>query len=237
MLGKNIYSLTYEEAKNIALEELDIKGHQCILTDFGNAFGYSILVFKNGKHIHFANDYELHHHYLVQEKGRDALKAYYIETMNHKLYTDEELLAGIKTYDEYDKKQYFLRNYWIMRYENVSIFCIGDEESKTVEGSKASFPFYNPVSFCYVADKGIVEDSLRFHRHLEKEYEALKGNDETFREMVRRELANHEACITCDYTDALDALGIKYDELTEAQKKIVKEELHKETGRYCMLSA
>ena len=51
--------------------------------------------------------------------------------------------------------------------------------------------------------------------------------------MVSRELANHEACITCDYTDALDALGLRFDELTEAQQEIVKKELDRQIHAYC----
>ncbi len=46
--------------------------------------------------------------------------------------------------------------------------------------------------------------------------------------MVSSELANHEAGYTCDYTEALDALGMKFEELTEEQKIIVKEELKKQ---------
>lgn len=53
------------------------------------------------------------------------------------------------------------------------------------------------------------------------------------RGMVRKELANHEACITCDYTDALDALGMKYAELTEEKQQIVKEELKRQIENYC----
>ena len=51
--------------------------------------------------------------------------------------------------------------------------------------------------------------------------------------MISRELANHEACITCDYTDALDALGFRFEELTEAQQKIVKKELNRQIQAYC----
>ena len=50
--------------------------------------------------------------------------------------------------------------------------------------------------------------------------------------MVSRELANHEACVTGEYTSALDALGFRFEELTEAQQKIVIKELHRQIDAY-----
>lgn len=228
-----IRSLTVEEARQMAIETMKIKDHECIFVDFGGYFGYSVLVFKNGKHIHYADDFELHHSHIVKESGKEALKQWYIDTLNRKLYTDAELLEDVKTYDEYEKKNYFLRNYYIMRYDYVSIFGIGEEEHKKIEEGKKTHPFYNPVSFCYVKDESIVKTQSEILKHLEESFEKLKASDETFKEMVSRELANHEACITCDYTDALDALGLRFDELTEAQQEIVKKELNRQIQTYC----
>lgn len=228
-----IENLKYEEAQKIAIETVTIKEHECIFVDFKNTFGYSVLVFKDGKHIYYANDYELHHNYIVEESGKEALKEYYIREMNEKLYTDTELLEAVKTYDEYKKKDYFLRNYWIMRFDNLSIFGAGEEAQRKFDSEKPNFPFYNPISFCYVADKNIVDASRKFMQYLKKSYEALKENTEEFRKMVSYELANHEACVTCDYRSALDALGMKFEELTEEKKKIVKEELSKQIQNYC----
>lgn len=230
-----IENLTYEEAKEIALETLEIKEHDCIIADFDGHFGYSVLVFKNGKHIYYANDYELHHKWLVKENGREALKQFYIDSLNRKLYTDAELMEEVKTYDEYEKKSYFLRNYWIMRYDYLSIFRINPtkEEEAEYQEKKKMFPFSNPVSFCYVAEKEIVDTQKRYLAHLESAYKRLKENVETFREMISRELANHEACITCNYTDALTALGLTWNGLTEEQQKITKQELKKQIKRYC----
>lgn len=218
----DIQNLTYEEVQKNALEIMTIKDHNCVFVDFGGSFGYSVLVFRNGKHIYYVNDYELHHSYMVKHEGKETLRKYYIDTMNNKLFTDAELLQGITSYDEYKRKNYFLRNYWIMQFDRLSIFGIGEEAQKEFDEAKPKFPFYNPVSFCYVADVGIVEKSKMFSEYLEKEYAELKTDDEAFRDMVSRELANHEACVTCDYTDALDALDIVFEELTEAKQHIVK---------------
>lgn len=230
-----IENLTYEETAAIALEHLTIKDHDCFFVDFGGYFGYSALVFKNGKHIYHANDYELHHHHLVKEKGRDTLKEYYIKEMNGKLYTDVEMMEEPTSYDEYEKKNHFLRNYHIMRYDHESIFFIGtdaerEERKKRIE---KNYPYYNPVSFCYVAEPEIINIQKKYLKILQNAYKHLQNNLEVFREMVRKELANHEACITCDYTDALDALGLTFEELTEEKQKIVKEELRKQIENYC----
>lgn len=228
----NIEKLTYEEAKSLAVETMRIKDHTCIFAELGESFGYSILVFKNGMQIRYANDYELHHRWLVKEKGKEALRDFYIKEMQNKLYTDEELLQDIKSYDEYDKKSYFLRNYWIMRYDYLTAFAIGKKNQEKLEEDKKEYPFFNPISFCYVKDKNIIYTQTKLYKHIEKEFKKLKSNNDTFREMIRSELANHEACITCDYTEALNALGMEYDELTDEQKRIVKEELNKQINNY-----
>lgn len=54
---RDIQAMTEADAATIALEKLDIKGHTVYLVDFGGYFGYSCLVFKNGHHIYYANDY------------------------------------------------------------------------------------------------------------------------------------------------------------------------------------
>lgn len=230
-----IEKLTYEEAKNNALESMNIKDHDCFLIDFGGYFGYSILVFKNRRHIYHANDYELHHHWLVKEKGRDALREYYINEMNEKLFTDTEMMEEPTSYDEYEKKSYFLRKYYIMRYDHESIFFIGtdaerEERKKRIE---RNYPYYNPVSFCYVAEPEIINIQKKYLEILKNAYKCLQNNLEVFREMVRKELANYEACITCDYTDALDALGLTFEELAKDKQKIVKEELKRQIENYC----
>ena len=227
-----IESLTVEEARELAQEIMEIKGYECIFVDFKDRFGYSVLVFKNGKHIHYANDYELHHEYMIEEQGKEALRQFYVDEMNSRLFTDAELLEDIKTYNEYKRKDYFLRNYWIMCYDRLSIFGIGEKAQQEFDNAKPNFPFYNPVSFCYVSDAEIVKIQNKFSEHLKTAYAKLKENNDTFREMISYELANHEACITCDYTDALQSLGFTWERLTDEQRLITLEELEKQCKWY-----
>ncbi|MDD6483997.1 MAG: hypothetical protein PUF72_05420 [Clostridiales bacterium] len=231
MTIREIENLTYNDALKLAIETKEVKGHQIVFVDFGDTFGYSALVFKDGKHIYYANDYELHHGHMVKESGKKALRQWYIATLNNKLYTEAEMLEDIKSYDEYKQKEHFLRSYYIMRYDYISMFGIGEEAE--IKKKRKQFPFSNPISFCYVADENIIKEQMTYLRHLQKSYNELKSNAETFREMISCELANHEACVTCDYKDALDALGLRFEDLTKAQQLIVKEELKKQIDEYC----
>lgn len=223
-----IEALTIEEAKSIALEVIEIKEHECVFVDFEGYFGYSVLVFKNGKHIYYADDFELHHSHM----GKETLKQWYIDTLNRKLFIDAELLEDVKTYDEYKNKINYLRNYYILRYDFVSMFAINEEERKAIEEGKKTHPFFNPISYCYVADKYIIEMQSKYLNHLKRAFNQLKNNMETFREMVSYQLANYEACISYRYEDALDALGMKFEDLTEEKQKVVKEELEKQINNY-----
>ena len=228
----DIENLTYDQAKEKAIETLSIKGHDCFLIDFSGYFGYSILVFKNKRYVRYANDYELHHEWLVKEKSKEALKEYYIKKLNEILFTEDELLKPIKDYDEYKRKDHFLRNYWIMRYDYLSIFGIGEEAQREFDRQKKFYPVYDQFSFCYVKNEEIVNEQAKYMNNIESEYKKLKEDLDKFREMISYELANHEACITGEVDDTLDALGYRWEDLTDKQKKIVKEELQKQVYNY-----
>jgi len=223
---REIESLTVKDLKEFQTELINIKGHDCYLVDLGGCFGYSILVFKNDRHIYHANDYQLHH----KSKDKENLKDYYIKTLNNKLFTESELLGGIKDYNEYKNKDYYIRNYWIMQFEYVSIFYIGEPSKNQKEAEKKMV--YCPPCFSYVNDKEIVENAYKFINHIEKSYQKTMEDIEVFKKMISYELSNHEACITMDYTDALDSLGLKLEELTDIQQDVVVKELNRQVKAY-----
>ena len=234
MTIQEIEKLTFAQAKSMAIENVKIKEHDCFFVELGEYFGYSVLVFKNGRHIHYANDYELHHSLTVKKKGKEGLKQYYIELLNKKLFTDSELLEPIGSYEEYNRKDYFLRNLWIMRYDYISAFAISDNAQNAIEVSKKTHPFFNPMSFCYVANKEIIHQESKYFEHLQKEFEKLSNDLDSFRKIIATELANHEACLTCDYKEALSAIGLKFDDLPIDKQNIVKVELKKQIDNYQM---
>ena len=211
MTIREIEKLTFAQAKSIAIE------HDCFFVELGGHFGYSVLVFKNGRHIYHANDYELLHSFTVEKNGKEGIWQYYIKSLNKKLFTDSELLEPIDSYEEYNRKDYFLRNLWIMRYDYISAFAI-----------------FNSMSFCYVANKEIIDEESKYFEHLQKEYEKLSNDLDSFREIIAIELANHEACLTCDYKEALSAIGLKFDDLPIDKQNIVKVELKKQIDNYQM---
>lgn len=206
------------------VDKLDIKGYDIYIVDFGGAFGLSALVFKNWRHIYYANDYQLHH------SGMDVaeLLKYYEEKLNRVLFTEDELGEAIHSYDEYRRKSQYLHNYWVMQFSYLSIFG-NPKEDKTVE--RAAHPYLCNVCFCYVADKAICERARELLEQINKAHVIFMESDEAFREAVSYELANHEAGITCDYRDALSALGCTYKELSAERQRIVREELNREIRR------
>ena len=74
---RDIEALTEEQAAAMAIETASVKGHQVYFVDFGGYFGYSVLVFADGHHIKYANDYELHH----KDKSRDELQEFYLSSL------------------------------------------------------------------------------------------------------------------------------------------------------------
>lgn len=217
---KQIEALTIEEVMQIALETEKIKGYTVFFVDLKDRFGYSALVFKSNKQIHYVNEYQLHY----SETDTKILKEKFVDTLNKKLYTLEELKT-VASYADYKNKMHYLRNYHIQEFDHVSIFGIG----KTLEAPEDWI--YNPVSFCYCPEE-IVETEKSALETLKKAFEELLQDDEVFRKMIRYELANHEACITCRYDDTLSDLGLKFEELPEHRQKIVIAELKKQIQNY-----
>ena len=224
-----IEALTQEEVetlynKLLNSEKHNIKGFDVYFIDLGGYFGFSALVFGNNHHIYYANDYELHHKHMTREE----LRTWYIDTLNHKLYSESELLNSINDYDEYRAKEHFIRNYWIQQFDHFSMFAIisTPEQEKAFEQERNKYKYTNNVSFCYVNDLKALKN-IDYLKHLDIEYKKLKSDNDKFRTMIRYELRNHEACITYDYTDALGALGLSYNKLTAEQQRIVRNELNK----------
>ena len=200
-----IEGITEETAKEMATEMIDIKGHNVYLIDFGGYFKYSACVFLNGKHIYHANDYELHH----SNRDRAWLKQWYIDTLNYKLYTESEILEPIKDYDEATKKEHYLRNYYPMQKDRVSIFAINPSEEEKMEFKKRTANMtYNPFSFCYMEDAEFVKHQAELFRGLQKRKAEMENNYDYYVDAFLSEMYNHEYGINwqADY-DTLSAFG------------------------------
>ena len=78
------------------------------------------------------------------------------------------------------------------------------------------------------SDRNLIVSTFKRHR---EELDAAIAADETgegfILDMFRYELANHEYCITCDYEDTLDAVGLTEEDLQQQPK------LYKALRRAC----
>lgn len=203
---RNIENMTEDEVKEIARTSKEINGHTVYFVDFKNAFGYSALVFADGKHIHYANDHELHHRHM----SRSELYKWYVKTMSNKLYTEEQLLEPIRDYDDYAARTRFLRNYYPMRRKSESIFgIVHSEKERKAWQKKVKRMFYSDIAFAYFDDPEFVEHMEKLMQGIENRWTEKVDDFDTWKAAFKYEMANHEYIINCyqgDW-DTLSAFG------------------------------
>lgn len=215
---ENIENMTEQDAQQMTIDAATVKEHQIYFVDFGGAFGFSCLVFKDGAHIFYANDYELHHRY--GNKTHDELRDMYIKSLSNKLFTDEEIAAPLKTYEEYTAKEHYLHNYYGMRRPYISIFGIfNTKEQCDAFDKKTAGMIYNPVSFGYYAPDcaEFVNHQKELYAVLESRFDEMKNNYEYIKNAFYHEMLNIEYGINwqADF-DTLSHFGnIKYSENEE----------------------
>lgn len=205
-----IEEMTEREAQAMALETMQIKGHNIYFVDFEGFFKYSALVFMDGMHIYYANDYELHH----PKKTREELRDWYIKTLNHKLYTEDEISGPVTDYDEYTAKSYFLHNYYGMRCKHDSIFRCEAKEGKRKTAGK----IYDMVSFAYYEDADFVKHHVELYNALEKSWKKRQSDYEFIKSAFISEMWNHEYAINWQGDwDVLSVFGnIRYKDSDNA---------------------
>lgn len=184
-----IEALDESTVKAMAMETVGIKGHTVYFADLGEYFGYSALVFADGRHIYHANDYALHH---CKDETRESLRRWYVVTMGGKLFTEEELRTPSDDYAEYKNKESFLHNYYPMRREYQTIFCSEKDASEWYKRGKES-AIYSGVAFAYFKPS-----DAAFVAHLEELYKAFKACNNPLRDYehaksaFKYEMHNHE---------------------------------------------
>lgn len=227
---REIEAVTEEQARKMSSDMMVIKEHNIYFVYFDGYFKYSYLVFKDNHHIYHANDYELHH----SNKTQDELKAMYIEKVNNILFTEKEIDEPIKDYDEYTRKKYFLHNYYAMRTDYVSAFEIFEtKEDKKAFDKKVKDLTYNPVGFCYMADKDFITHHITLCKKLQNAKAKMQDNYDYLKEAFLKEMYNHEypinwqgnydvlSCFGSITYNSEDNFNKYFDELnfTETQRK------------------
>lgn len=183
-----IEALDENSVKAMAIEAVGIKGHTVYLADLGEYFGYSALVFADGRHIYHANDYALHH----SGKTRKELRKWYVDTMNGKLFTEDELRTPSDDYSERKAKECYIRNYYPMRREYQTIFSSEKDVAEWYKRDKES-AIYSGVAFAYFKPSDAV-----FAAHLGELYRAFVACNDPLRDYehaksaFKYEMHNHE---------------------------------------------
>ena len=183
-----IEKLDETTVKAMAKEAIEIKGHIVYLADLGEWFGYSALVFAEGRHIYHANDYALHNKGMDEKELRD----WYVKTMNDKLFTEEELRTPSSNYSERHEKEYYIRNYYPQRREHQSIFC-GSEDAADWYKRDKEHAVYSDVAFAYFKPT-----DATFVAHLHGLYKAFVACNNPLRDYehakdaFKFEMFNHE---------------------------------------------
>lgn len=185
---RDIEALTEAQAAEMAIETATVKGHQVYFVDFGGHFGYSALVFADGHHIKYANDYKLHHN----GKSHDELKTLYIDSLNKKLFTEEEF-ESVTSYDDKKAKEYYIRNYYGMRRDHISMFFCGPDKEREKLRKKTEKMIFSPVFFSYY-DKKDADFVKRGEKLLSTLKKAEPKNDdaEYWKSAFLSEMYNHE---------------------------------------------
>lgn len=208
-------------------EPKKIKGYSVYYVRLNEDEVVSAIVFKNGRQITFSNLYPMTRVYPHPKTDEESIKVM-CKKLRHSLYTEDELVKAT-SYVDYRLKREFLSSRWIQQFDYLSWFFIGsDEERKERQEQQKEYPYFCNTCFCYVKDKNIADRANEIMGSLESSYKELEKNDDVFRKMIAVELANHEAGYTERYDEALDALGINFDKLSDTRKDIVKEELRKQ---------
>lgn len=184
----DIEALTEAQAAKMAIEAATIKGHQVYFVGFGGYFGYSALVFADGHHIKYADDYELHH----KGKSRDELREFYRASLSRKLFTAEEM-GTVSDYQDKQAKEYYIRNYYGMRRDHISLFFCGSEKERERARNKTGSMIFSPVFLAYYdkKDADFVKSGEELLATLEKA-EPKKDDAEYWKGAFLREMLNHE---------------------------------------------
>lgn len=185
-----IRSLDENTVKAMAKEAIEIKGHAVYLADLDKYFGYSALVFSDGRHIYNANDYALHH-WNMKDDAR-SLRDLYIKTMNGKLFTEDELRTPSDDYSEREAKEYYLINYYPKKRECQTMFCSSKEAAEWYRRDKGS-AIFSGIALAYFSPC-----DGDFVAHLGELYKAFKACNNPLRDYshakdaFEHEMWNHE---------------------------------------------
>lgn len=208
-----IEKLTYGQAEELAEEKITVKEHTVFLIDFKGYFGYSAVVFYGDMHIYHVNDYALHH----SDREKSSLKEWYIKSLNNKLFTDEEMYSPLTDYSDYNRRSYYLRNYYAQRKPYVScwrIKCDDEEKENTCENK-----YFSAVTYSYYDDLTFVNKLADIAKVLEDRKAEMTNSYDYWYSAFKYEFSNHECYFSWDDKYMEIAESLVGGELNEVQEK------------------
>lgn len=190
-------------------EAIPLKGFTLYLVDVAGVFGYSKIVFGEGRQIIWANDYQLHHSTMTREE----LREWYIKTAEHALFTEEELAQPLKNYMDYQRRRKFISELLPLTRDYISAFHYeGTAEERAARAAAVdAHPVFCPYAFGYftAADAEFATHISELFLQLVKQEQDTANNYEYSKNAFYYELGNHEYHINTyqgDY-DTLSAFG------------------------------
>lgn len=200
------------QINEIALEKISHKGFNSYIVkdNNGNFEELNCITFYNGEKIKYVCNID----YVANVKGLVNYIEYCKKELNKKLFTKEDVKT-ISNYTDYRNKVDFVCN----RYYQV----LG---GKTIYSDNVDIKKYKYKYSIFLFDK---EENLN---EFIKTYDLLKLifknkmelDKQFFKSAVKYEMFNHESPIDYDgWNSALSALGIRYKDLDDEYKIIVKE--------------
>ena len=138
-------------------EAVPVKGYTVYLVDVAGRFGYSMIVFGDGRQIVWANDYELHHDFYMKSHTRADLRELYIKKANSQLYTEEELAQPLKDYHDFERRRRYISELLPLKRDFVSIFCfcatVKEKEERKKELKAHPVACHSALGYFTEADK------------------------------------------------------------------------------------
>ena len=224
----NMENLTITDIENLKEEDvmlnarcgINYKGYRIYFIDLKGYFGYSMLVYKNGRHIHYANDYELHHSYM---KKKSDLYKWYRQIIPYRLFEDKDL-EEVKDYTDFENKREWLQNRRPQEYYYISAFVIkgSKDEVDLEERVKKENLIYDPTHFSYVKDIKIVEENIKLRNKLQTAYGDMLNDIKKLKSAILYEMYNHEYAINWEGDYEVMSIffkNVKYDDLENAKSK------------------
>lgn len=215
----DIKNLSQADVFDLAFEKFSCKGHDCYIADFGQDIGTSVIVFKNNHQLFHANEYQFCH----PNMDKTALISFYKKNCKKVLFSNTELLADVKGYDDYILKSNYIRNILSQAYDHLfgDAFSSNKKCDITHKLIESKFKYFSNVAFAFYSSPEYVDYASSIISHLDKCFDVNKYRANKFRKMIRQELYDSEG----DYHGALGNCGVDESNLTAEEARIIDEEL------------